>query len=1132
MGLSQSLFSGISGLTTHQKAMDNIGNNLANVNTVAFKKGVFQFRTMLEQTLKGGTTADPNTGRGSINPLQMGLGTQTGSILKDFSEGSVEITGNQRDMALAGNGFFVLRNGNNNVFTRDGTFYIGSDGSLLYGDGLQVQGVMAEEAGEIPEAGEVSDITIPIGQTGAAIETTKASFTGNLNSNVSVAEGLKLAANAAAINSNEALKKYLGTVKDAASGSGVDDSTWNALTGNSFINGGTTWTSSAFGVMNPSTGAIEQATLTGDSSTALEDLWYLSGNTWTQPFKNIDNPARFTALGDSAAQLTNWDFSGPGFKQEEKFYYHLESDGNTPEGFILEIYDTPYADVVANVSSGGSWTAAQGYASLLATTAVGTVSGSTAPWTLHDYAIAEGKGSAGLSDTAGSYYTPEGSDMVTFQTTDSGRIFAQANDPTMTSAVARTAFGGSVRFGNDLVSGDGELTSYTPANVDQAIEISYRKGGRKYDASFTYDAENGAQSSTIEHLMKFLTGSVDSTVNAGSIEAIQTPLATPPVGGAMGTIQTGGRVSSSIDGGEYGYNVPVETAGAFTRNGITNTVPYAGYFTASGDDASSLENWTMTESGFAIKSKWYYEVEAFELGSTGVYEYAVNAYSDSARTNPVSTTNSMMGTGDLEMRRTCQINGDTIASDLASTGSTVDEVYDYQVTGPDTSGNYNLQVFDRDLGVAIAETGFSSEGSVGLTLNTTAAYPGTSGSIGSVSFGSGMIGGSSGYLYMKNMDVYTDPDNPYRDDAHGPQLAGAGFTSLSTTIQGQSYSQNNGIGSFSALSSFDGNVELGNYFTATETSYSYGSLDTSGPSQNYSILSNLGAENAITDIVMGYNNVSYTDMWTQDTKYSEEQGGSTTTNIIVYDSLGNPKEINMTMSLIERDSDFSTYRWIAESQDDTDAQWYIDEASMEIKTNVNVGTGTIRFDSEGNFVRGAELSETQGIDLTLKGQGVSDQLRINLLEGLSPEATQDLDFSFLTQVASSSDFNLREQDGSPPGTLDTFTTSPDGIIQGVYSNGVVQAIARMSIALVPNMNGMMSAGDNLFYTAPASGGAQISFANVGGRGQIRSGAVESSNVDMSQEFTKLITTQRGFQANARIISTSDEMLQELVNLKR
>ncbi len=1074
--------------------MDNIGNNLANVNTVAFKKGVFQFRTLLEQTLRGGTTADPNTGRGSINPLQMGLGAQTGSIMKDFSDGSVEVTGNQRDMALEGNGFFVLRNGNNNVYTRDGTFYIGSDGSLLYGSGLQVQGVMAENDGSIPEAGQIEDIIIPIGQTGAAIETTEASFTGNLNSNVEVAEGLKLAANSSVINANEALRQYLGEVQDARASSGVDDSTWNALEGNAYINGGTVWTSSAFGVMNEETGAIEPAILTGDSAAPLEDLWYLSGNTWTQPFKNIDNPARFTAVGDSSSALTNWKFDGPGYKLADTLYYHLESDGQSPEGFVLEVYDIPYSDVENNLTS-GTWTGAQAYSHLLATSADGATAGSVAPWSLYT----ESGGTAGLTSlTSGSWSIPEGSDIVNLVTTDAGRIWAQNEDPTLTSSVARDAFAGTLRFGNDLNSGNGRLDSYTPSNVDQEITISYRKGGRKYETTFTYDDENGAQSNSIEHLMRFLCGNIDSTVNAGSIEAIQTALEIPPIGGAMGTIQTAGKVSSSIDGGEYGYNVPAETAGAFTRSGITSTVPYAGYFEATGDDATSLADWTMDESGWAVKSKWYYEVEAFEATTgSGNYEYAINVYSDSAHTNPVSTSGKMLGVGDAEMRRSINLN----------TTAFPDNTYEYEVTT--TGGSwYTINIYDRDTNTVVG-TATATEGSTNVSIGP--------GAIGTINFGTDMESGS-GYIYMANMQA---------------NLSTGGETvNLATTIEGVQYSQNNGIGAYSALSAFDGDTALGTYFSATDVNPSYGSLNTSGPSQNYSIVSNLGAENAITDIVIEYNNVSYTDMWSQDTKYSEEQGGSTTTNIIVYDSLGNPKEITMTMSLVERDSDFSTYRWIAESEDDTDAKWYIDDASKEIKTNVNVGTGTIRFDSDGNYVKGAELSETQGIDMTLRGMGVSDQLRIILTEGLSPDATQDLDFSYLTQVASSSDFNLREQDGSPPGTLDTFTTSPDGIIQGVYSNGVVQAIGRLSIALVPNMNGMMAAGDNLYYTAPASGGAQISFANVGGRGTIRSGALESSNVDMSTEFTKMITTQRGFQANSKIISTSDEMLQELISMKR
>ena len=1107
MGLSQSLYSGISGLQTHQKCMDNIGNNLANVNTVGFKKGVFQFRTMLEHTLKGGTTADPNTGRGSINPLQMGMGTQTGSIMKDFTGGSPETTGNQRDMCLEGNGFFVLRNGNNNVFTRDGTFYIGSDGSLLYGDGLQVQGIMAEAGGSIPESGDVSDITIPIGQTGAAVETTKISLTGNLNSNVEVSKGLNLAANANTINSNEALKKYLGEVNDATAGTGADDSTWDILTGNSYINGGTVWSSSAFGVKDPVTGAITEASLSGDNATPLEDLWYLSGNTWTQPFKNIDNPARFTAVGDSASQLTQWDFQGAGYKLADTLYYHLEPNSSDPVGYVLEVYDVAYSDIETNLTN-LSWDAEEAYSHLLATSST-TIPSSESPWSLHDYADSLGLGDAGLSITNGSF-SPAGSDIVNLVTTDSGDDWAQEHDSTMSAAVAREAFDASVRFGNSLASGDGRLDSYTPSSTDQDIKISYRKGGRKYETSFTYDDKDGAQSTSIEHLMLMLCGNVNSTVNAGSIEAIQTQLSVPPIGGALGTIQTAGRVSSSIDGGEYGYNVPPETAGAFTRTGMTTTVPYAGAFEATGDDSTSLTNWNMNEPGWAIKSKWYYEVDAFEVGTTGTFEYSVTAYSDSARNTPVGTTNKALGIGGCaEFQRSVHL-------DAAQMGADVDDIYEYNISGPDTNGTFTMTVYDMDTGNIVGTTG---SGAAGASMFI---YDNAGASIGSVNFGSltDMQAGD-GHLYMNNMYQGADLSDP-----------GDTGVSIQTTLPGITYAQNNGIGAYSALSAFDGSLDFGSYFAATEITPSYGSLDTNGPSKNYSIVSNLGAENAITDIVIAYNNVSYTDMWVQDTKYSAEQGGSTTTNIVVYDSLGNPKEVTMTMSLVERDSDFSTYRWIADSKDDTDAKWFIDPASNEIKTNVNVGTGTIRFDSDGNYVKGAELSETQGIDITLKGMGVSDQLRVNLTEGLSPDAAQDLDFSFLTQVASPSDFNLRGQDGSPPGTLDSFTTSPDGIIQGVYSNGVVQAIARLSIALVPNQNGMMAAGNNLYYTAPASGEGQVAFANVGGRGSIRSGALETSNVDMSQEFTSMITTQRGFQANSKTITTADEMLQELINLKR
>ncbi len=196
MGLSQALSIGISGLVTHQRALDNVGNNLANVNTVGFKKGVFQFRTLLEQTFRGGMSADPQTGRGSINPISLGLGTQTGSVNKVFTQGPFENTANPNDMAIEGNGFFVLSQGNGYVYSRDGSFYLGADGSLMGGNGLFVQGTMAVKDSKggisIPQDAKLQNIIIPLGETGGMVQTSQVEFKGNLNSKQKVSEGLRL----------------------------------------------------------------------------------------------------------------------------------------------------------------------------------------------------------------------------------------------------------------------------------------------------------------------------------------------------------------------------------------------------------------------------------------------------------------------------------------------------------------------------------------------------------------------------------------------------------------------------------------------------------------------------------------------------------------------------------------------------------------------------------------------------------------------------------------------------------------------------------------------------------------------------------------------------------------------------
>jgi len=140
--MMRSLFSGVSGLKVHQQKMDVIGNNIANVNTVGFKASRVTFSDILNQTISGATSADTTTGRGGINPKQIGLGVGIASIDTLTTAGSTESTGYATDLAISGNGFFIVRNGSNSTyqFTRAGNFTVDELGNLVNSDGLNVYG--------------------------------------------------------------------------------------------------------------------------------------------------------------------------------------------------------------------------------------------------------------------------------------------------------------------------------------------------------------------------------------------------------------------------------------------------------------------------------------------------------------------------------------------------------------------------------------------------------------------------------------------------------------------------------------------------------------------------------------------------------------------------------------------------------------------------------------------------------------------------------------------------------------------------------------------------------------------------------------------------------------------------------
>lgn len=143
-----------------------------------------------------------------------------------------------------------------------------------------------------------------------------------------------------------------------------------------------------------------------------------------------------------------------------------------------------------------------------------------------------------------------------------------------------------------------------------------------------------------------------------------------------------------------------------------------------------------------------------------------------------------------------------------------------------------------------------------------------------------------------------------------------------------------------------------------------------------------------------------------------------------------------------------------------------------------------------------------------------------------------VDLSTVTGFAGLSTVTAKSNDGRAAGTLETFSVSKDGTIVGSFSNGVTEPVGRIALATFTNPGGLEKAGNSSYKVSSNSGAATVGAAGSAGIGTLASGALEMSNVDLSQEFTNLIVAQRGFQANARIITTSDEVLQELTNLKR
>jgi len=234
-------------------------------------------------------------------------------------------------------------------------------------------------------------------------------------------------------------------------------------------------------------------------------------------------------------------------------------------------------------------------------------------------------------------------------------------------------------------------------------------------------------------------------------------------------------------------------------------------------------------------------------------------------------------------------------------------------------------------------------------------------------------------------------------------------------------------------------------------------------------------------------------------------------NIQVFDSLGGMHNIELAF-IKTSDADPSEYR--------VEAFYVNDNGNLTHLVDDNDASlgGTLSFDDNGNLVTPA--GSVDSLDLSYAVGGGAGPLDF------------ELDLSNLRMFDNPSNVKLESRNGYSQGALEDFSVSQTGEVIGNFDNGQRRILGQMAIASFTNPGGLEKVGGNNYRETANSGNINVGNPGTQGLGVINAGSLEMSNVDLSKEFTNMITTQRGFQANSRIITTSDEMLQEVVNMKR
>lgn len=592
---------------------------------------------------------------------------------------------------------------------------------------------------------------------------------------------------------------------------------------------------------------------------------------------------------------------------------------------------------------------------------------------------------------------------------------------------------------------------------------------------------------------------------------------------------------------------PTATVDTSTPGGLqAGTYNYKVVYTTADGQQSDAESFSVTvPAGDSNVSVDLSNIPTDSTGTyTGVQIYRTNNQSG-AGASPTYYLDASLTNSQASAGYTDSTDDTTLATGTQLTSSTISGNYSYYVTfvkdgvpesqpspliGPLNVSNDQVVLSDLP-----TPTGQYAGGEVRIYRNT-AADPSDFYAVATVPAGSSYVDNTSDA-------TITDTSNPNYEqlDFNGPP---ATTNTLLTNVQeynGTSYTNPFTVGTLTYTGSVGGTTLSPATFQITSTttvqdlvnflSQSSGIQpanadptnpipgDSSGAAQGglvlgdgqIQIVSNNGTGNAVSIPLSAFqmqpaNGGATTDPNLNFTTTQSAVGQSASTNFIAYDSLGIPVSVNVTMTLQSVSGNSTTYRWYASSPDNQPTSGY----------STAVGTGLVTFDGNGNVE--SVTNDTVSIQRSNVASGsLQFNLNFNQVSGLSTTTPT---------------LSVTNQDGSAPGTLSSYNIGSDGTIQGVYSNGVTRTLGQIQLANFTNPAGLIQEGANTYSAGVNSGLPVQGTPGTQGIGTVVSGSLEESNTDIGTSLVDLILASTSYQGNAQVVTTTNQLFNDLLSLTR